>query len=101
MPSKLYRYVEGKGVVEVKDELPSESFHAVIGDDMPQLLHPADNKVYSSKSSFRKTTKLYGYTEVGNDLISQQKPKPKEVKPMSEAFKKALWDNIDKAMHKK
>lgn len=101
MPSKFYRYVKGEGIVELKDELPSESFHAVIGDDMPQLLHPADNKVYSSKSAFRRTTKLYGYTEVGNDLISKQKPRQAEKKPMSEAFKKALWDNIDKALSKK
>jgi hypothetical protein len=101
MPRKLYRYVKGQGLVELKHEAPSEPFHAVIGDDMPQLLHPADNKVYSSKSAFRRVTKLYGYTEVGNDLISKQKPRPAEKRPMSEAFKKALWDNIDKALSKK
>lgn len=99
MPRKLYRYEKGKGLVELSEDRSSEPFHAVIGDDIAPVWHPADNKIYTSKSEFRRTTKLFGYTEVGNDLISQQKRKPPEIKQSSEKMKKFLWDTIDRAYY--
>jgi hypothetical protein len=68
---------------------------------MTPTWHPADDKIYTSKSEFRRTTKLYGYTEVGNDLISQRKRTNPITTHNSERLKKALWDNIDRAINKK
>lgn len=39
----------------------------VISDTIPDMVHPANGKQYDSKSAFRRVTKAYGYTEVGNE----------------------------------
>ena len=101
MPSKFYVYRAGIGVVPVEEAPPRENHHAVHSDEMAPTWHPADSKTYTSKRNFRSTTKRYGYTEVGNDLLSQQKREKPPLQKMSEGFKKALWDNIDKAYHSK
>ncbi len=39
----------------------------VISDSIPDMVHPANGKRYSSKSTFRKVTKDHGYVEVGTE----------------------------------
>jgi hypothetical protein len=47
---------------------PRSTFiRGVISDNIPDLVHPANGKRYSSKSTFRKVTKAYGYQEVGTE----------------------------------
>lgn len=100
MPSKLFVWRAGIGVVPVEEAPARESFHFVHNDEMAPTWHPADSKIYTSKRNFRSTTKSYGYTEVGNELLSKQKPKPVD-KPLPEKIKKFLWDRIDEAYHKR
>ena len=101
MPRQLFVYRKGMGVVPLEEAPASESFHAVHNDEMAPTWHPADDKVYTSKSEFRKTTAAKGYVEVGNDLLSQKKRDTKKMFEASERLKKALWDRIDNAYHSK
>ena len=39
----------------------------VISDTIPDMVHPANGKMYDSKSTFRKVTRAYGYEEVGTE----------------------------------
>ena len=39
----------------------------VISDNLPDLLHPSDNRHYDSKRAFRATTRAFGMEEVGTD----------------------------------
>ena len=101
MPRKLYVYRSGLGVVPIEEAPPRENFHAVHADEMAPTWHPADSKIYTSKSNFRNTTRAAGYVEVGTDLLSQRKREKPAEKPISESLKKHLWDSIDRAYHKK
>lgn len=101
MPSKLFVYREGMGVVPIEEAPPRESFHAVHGDEIPPTWHPADSKIYTSRKGFRDTTRRFGYTEVGTELLSQRKAEKPAPKPFSHEAKKFLWDNIDRAIHNK
>lgn len=42
-------------------------------DGLDDLWHPVDNKLYDSKSNFRKTTKQSGGDEVGNELQKSER----------------------------
>lgn len=97
MPRTVYVYREGLGVVPLEEAPARENFHAIHNDSMTPTWHPADDKIYDSKRNFRSTTKRYGYTEVGNDLISQKKKENPPDKPLSYELKKHLWDQIDRA----
>lgn len=97
MPSKLYVYREGLGVVPLEEAPAREYFHSVIGDEMTPTWHPADDKIYTSKRNFRGTTQAHGYTEVGNEKLSDRLRKPQPQPKVSYEMKKALWDKIDKA----
>lgn len=77
---------------------------AVIADDMPPTEHPVDGKIYTSKSSFRETTRAHGCIEVGNDLISKQKRTQGNIGErikLPESVKKELWDRLDSVYYKK
>lgn len=47
----------------------SERGPSVIGDVMPDMMHPANGKRYDSKSRFRAETRARGLTEIGNDRM--------------------------------
>lgn len=51
----------------------SQFVSGVISDSIPDLVHPANGKRYSSKSTFRKVTKAYGYQEVGTEKQSDRR----------------------------
>lgn len=41
--------------------------HAIIGDTIDPLMHPATGETYDSKSAFRRKTKELGYIEIDDD----------------------------------
>jgi hypothetical protein len=47
----------------------------IASDIMSETRHMADNKMYTSKSEFRKTTKAHGCVEIGNDTAPLLKPR--------------------------
>ena len=55
------------------------SSHYVIQDTMPPTWHPADGKVYESKSAFRQVTKAHGLVEFGNDIKTSDAPQRREI----------------------
>lgn len=74
----VLKYVEGRGMVPYGEYLaslpqPHGQSAWVYDDTMPATLNHADNRMYDSKSAFRRATKAAGYVEVGNDLLTQQK----------------------------
>ncbi len=63
---------------------------AVIGDGLPggALVHPANGKMYDSKSKFRAETKAHGCVEVGNDV---RKPRqPVDMPPIRDDIRRAI-----------
>ncbi len=100
MPRQVYKYVKGRGLVPI-EELERELYHSVIGDEMPDTVHPIDGKIYNSKSGFRNTTRRNNCVEVGNDLITKQKPKPRPEAVNTHKLNKFLWDTIDKAINER
>ena len=50
----------------------------VIDDSMAPLRHPVTGHLYESKSAYRRTNKRLGLEEVGNDLLSRERPNFKE-----------------------
>ncbi len=80
MGRRLYVYdKELKKLVEVtQDYEPTPRVH-VIGDEMPPTAHPglppgAPNRMFNSKSAFRRVTKELGLTEIGNEKLPKSKP---------------------------
>lgn len=54
----------------------------VIQDTMDPLEHPANGRVYDSKSAFRYVTKLHGLEERGNEArVAPNKPQYKGMSP--------------------
>lgn len=47
---------------------------AVHQDTMDATLHPADGRMYESKSRFRRTTKDHGCIEIGNEQVPSSGP---------------------------
>jgi hypothetical protein len=62
-----YIILDGE-LVEVCHVAMPRRFPAIIRDAMPALVHPADGKLYDSKSAFRRVTKEHGMIELGNDV---------------------------------
>jgi DNA mismatch repair ATPase MutL len=77
MPRITYVYRDGKWVEKTPEtSAPEERKSAyVIQDSMESTWHPVDGKQYDSKSSFRKTTKASGCTEMGNEKPKLYVPK--------------------------
>ena len=71
-----------------KPVVKPRKLHYVISDCMDATRHPSDNKVYTSKSEFRKVTKASGCIEVGNEKM--QPTKPKEVGSSREDIYRAI-----------
>lgn len=44
-----------------------------ISDQIDDLWHPTDGKIYDSKSEFRKTTRINGREEIGTDIQSDKR----------------------------
>lgn len=44
---------------------------ALIQDSIPATWHPANGKLYDSKSEFRRVTKQHGMVEAGNDVPTE------------------------------
>lgn len=79
MARKVYVWRDG-ALVELTNDQQSNAptCHAVIQDTMQATEHPANGKVYESKSAFRRVTKIFGYQEVGSDWKNpDHRPKPK------------------------
>jgi hypothetical protein len=49
----------------------------VISDCMSETRHMADGQYYTSKSAFRKATKAAGCVEVGNEMSTLTKARPR------------------------
>lgn len=62
-----------------------------ISDTTEPILHPLDQKYYTSKSTFERITREGGYETVGNDPARlRPRPKPKaDIKSIRESVKKA------------
>lgn len=50
-------------------------FPAIIRDHMEPLTHMGDGHIYDSKSEFRRVTRDRGLIEIGNDDVTQHRPK--------------------------
>lgn len=59
----------------------------IISDALPDLVHPADGKRYSSKSRFRAETKAHGLVEFGNERQTRRTPEMPDPAP---AVKQAI-----------
>ena len=59
----------------------------VIGDTLPDLVHPANGKRYDSKSRFRAETKARGLVEFGTET---QKRVETPMSPLKPAIKTAI-----------
>ena len=59
-------FIEISGDADVSPSASSSSV-AIHEDTIPPTWHPADGKIYDSKSQFRKVTKEHGCVEMGND----------------------------------
>ena len=68
----------------------SDAAPMVIGDSLPGggLVHPANGKMYDSKSRFRDETRARGCVEVGNDV---RKPRQAvDMPPVREDIRRAI-----------
>lgn len=68
----------GKWYCVPEDMVPIKEVNApaVISDELGELMHPADQKVYTSKSQFRRATRAAGLEEVGNEKDAHMNMKP-------------------------
>lgn len=69
-------------LVEIDPEYqaPARPGITIIGDEMPDTIHPCNGRAYSSKSEFRKITKAAGCVELGNERIAPRQYQPTGVK---------------------
>lgn len=75
---KIYYWDRASQKMVEKPPVPIEvNSHFVIQDTMAPTKHPVDQKIYESKSAFRRVTRANGYREVGNDWSGNQ-PAPVE-----------------------
>lgn len=51
----------------IAGERPRDPAPNVISDTMSDTWHPGNNRLYDSKSNFRRATKAGGFVEVGNE----------------------------------
>jgi len=68
-------YVLRNGKLIEKQYAEPIETHYVISDEMPATRHMADNRLYTSKSKFRATTRAHGCVEVGNETATLLKPR--------------------------
>lgn len=95
MPRTVLVYRNGKfverGSAEDTGFSPARGESAyVIQDTMDATWHPADGKVYESKSAFRRSTKSHGCVELGNDEVRDSRP---ELPPVKDDLLRA-WDEV-------
>jgi hypothetical protein len=72
----------------------------VIQDSMDAVLCHADNKIYDSKSAYRRTLKQHGMIEVGNELKDPEKRYRKESMAEVREKDRRLDQDIDRALAK-
>jgi hypothetical protein len=69
------KYVFEGGQFIPKVEKPKEiKSHMVIPDEIPATLHPANRKVYTSRTEFDKVTKQYGYENITAEEHDRMQP---------------------------
>lgn len=92
MPRTVYRFrLKPDGTwesFEVKDYEPEVRGY-VIEDSMDAIVHPADGRVYDSKSEFRRVTRQHGCVEVGNETQSDRRTR--DIPGLKEDLLRA-WD---------
>jgi hypothetical protein len=86
---ELQQFVEASQV-DTSDQRLTPYVH---DDTMAPSWHPADGRMYDSKSAFRRTTRAAGCVEVGNDYQSESRKR--EYKPLS--WKQEIAEAIDGA----
>ena len=67
----------------------------VISDTMDATRHMCDNKLYTSKSQFRATTRAHGCLEVGNEsttMLKPRKPVPLDRAKRAEDIKRSIYE---------
>ncbi len=66
----------------------------VISDTMSLTRHMANNRMYDSKSEFRKATKAAGCVEIGNDpaLTRPRKPIPLDRNKRRDDIRKTIYN---------
>lgn len=89
-----YVYRGGAWVEDVGQPAEVQARGYVMTDEMEPLRHPADGKVYDSKSRFSRVTRAFGLEEIGNERV---KPRPRiderrEHQERIEAIRRAMGD---------
>lgn len=73
-------FCDENGMVEASQAGPkyiSSNATNVISDHMEPTKHMANGLMYDSKAAFRKATKAAGCIEVGNEVSTLLKPRPR------------------------
>jgi hypothetical protein len=63
----------------------------IITDEIPETIHPCNQRIYTSKSKFRAITKAHGKEEVGNEykaFVDSIRPQIKQT-PVAESISQA------------
>lgn len=94
MGSTWYRYIPGKGCVEIGSDQDVAPRVHVIGDTMAPQFNHADCRWYESKSEFRKAAKLAGCEVLGSEIKSIKRREPERVG--RDGWKRAIAESIDK-----
>lgn len=94
MASTWYRYIPGKGCVEIGGEEDVAPRVHVIEDTMTPQFNHADMRWYDSKSEFRKAAKACGCEVLGSELNSIRRHEPERIG--REGWKRAIAETIDK-----
>lgn len=67
----------------------------VISDEMPEIRHMCDNKLYTSKAKFRETTRAHNCLEVGNEvstLLKPRKPVQMDRRKRADDIRRAIYE---------
>jgi hypothetical protein len=90
MARQVYVFRGGKCIpIEEAGDYAERTRTQIITDDMPPTKHMCDGRIYTSKSKFRNTTKLFGCVEIGDQ------PLPKKEARKDPTIKRDLlkaWD---------
>ena len=66
---------------------------AVVGDGMDPAVHPANGKVYDSKSRFRAESRARGLEEIGNEYRALTE-RPRHERPPVEPDVARVYDEV-------
>lgn len=65
--------------------------HVVMQDSIEPTKHPADGRVYESKSQYNQVTRSRGLVEIGPEgLKAMLKRDPHEIRPVKETIREAV-----------